>query len=263
LTGRDLDPESDLYHYRARYYDSATGQFISADPIGFAAGDGNLYRYVGNAPTNATDPSGMESRAVESTQEVLTMLKEHLKQGVFMAFRNPRSGTEPVAEQLGAPTMRPTRQRVAKDFSSIVRFAGDNLAVLEIKGHAGGRESIISGESKELFGRTGTGTRVTRENAAEFAEELRSKVLLKGRKGVILLMSCKLGSYISDDKPGKPTSVAQIIANSTGWIVVTPDGYFGGSWAFYMGDCVLESPMMVDKYPDGKAYEKWWITTPE
>jgi hypothetical protein len=32
---------------------------ISKDPIGFAAGDANQYRYVGNAPTNATDPSGL------------------------------------------------------------------------------------------------------------------------------------------------------------------------------------------------------------
>lgn len=29
-------------------------------PLGFAAGDVNLYRYVGNSPTNATDPSGLE-----------------------------------------------------------------------------------------------------------------------------------------------------------------------------------------------------------
>jgi RHS repeat-associated protein len=59
FTGRDFDPESDLYHYRARYYDPATGQFISADPLAFEAGDGNLYRYVANGPTDGTDPSGL------------------------------------------------------------------------------------------------------------------------------------------------------------------------------------------------------------
>ncbi|HRX83260.1 MAG TPA: HNH endonuclease, partial [Pirellulaceae bacterium] len=32
---------------------------ISNDPIGFSAGDANLYRYVGNESTNATDPSGL------------------------------------------------------------------------------------------------------------------------------------------------------------------------------------------------------------
>ena len=32
---------------------------MSEDPIGFAAGDANLYRYVGNSPTNFVDPSGL------------------------------------------------------------------------------------------------------------------------------------------------------------------------------------------------------------
>jgi hypothetical protein len=50
-----------LDYYRARYYDSSVGRFISVDPMGFGAGDTNLYRYVGNNSTNATDPSGMWS----------------------------------------------------------------------------------------------------------------------------------------------------------------------------------------------------------
>ena len=58
-TGRELDGETGLYYYRARYYDSSLGRFISEDPIGFSAGDTNLYRYVNNSPTNFTDPTGM------------------------------------------------------------------------------------------------------------------------------------------------------------------------------------------------------------
>jgi RHS repeat-associated protein len=57
-TGRELDTETGLYYYRARYYDPAVGRFVSEDPIGFSAGDTNLYRYVGNNATNYTDPSG-------------------------------------------------------------------------------------------------------------------------------------------------------------------------------------------------------------
>jgi len=42
-------------------YESCDGLgLFSQDPIGFAGGDANLYRYVGNSPTNATDPSGLE-----------------------------------------------------------------------------------------------------------------------------------------------------------------------------------------------------------
>jgi RHS repeat-associated protein len=57
-TGREFDTETGLYYYRARYYDAAIGRFISEDPMGFGAGDSNLYRYVGNSPTNFTDPTG-------------------------------------------------------------------------------------------------------------------------------------------------------------------------------------------------------------
>jgi uncharacterized protein RhaS with RHS repeats len=47
-----------LYFYRGRYYDPVVGRFINEDPISFAGGDVNLYRYVGNSPVNATDPMG-------------------------------------------------------------------------------------------------------------------------------------------------------------------------------------------------------------
>jgi hypothetical protein len=40
-------------------YDPTIGRWLSEDPIGFEAGDANLYRYVGNGPANATDPSGL------------------------------------------------------------------------------------------------------------------------------------------------------------------------------------------------------------
>jgi RHS repeat-associated protein len=57
-TGREND-ENGLQDNRARYYAPAVGRFISQDPLGLAGSGVNLYRYVGDAPTNATDPSGL------------------------------------------------------------------------------------------------------------------------------------------------------------------------------------------------------------
>lgn len=57
-TGREYDPETGLYQYRARYYSPRLGQFLSSDPIG-TKDDPNLYLYVGADPVNATDPTGM------------------------------------------------------------------------------------------------------------------------------------------------------------------------------------------------------------
>ena len=52
------DSELELYYAGARYYDPAAGRWLSEDPVGLAAGDVNLYRYVQNNPVNTADPSG-------------------------------------------------------------------------------------------------------------------------------------------------------------------------------------------------------------
>ena len=43
----------------ARDEDTETGRWTTLDPSGFTAGDVNLFRYAGDNPTNATDPSGL------------------------------------------------------------------------------------------------------------------------------------------------------------------------------------------------------------
>ena len=63
FTGREFDPESGLTYYRARYYDPNTGRFLTEDPIGFAARDANLYRYVFNNPIKFSDPTGLAAAA--------------------------------------------------------------------------------------------------------------------------------------------------------------------------------------------------------
>jgi RHS repeat-associated protein len=56
-TGRDYDSEDSISYYRARYYDSATGRFLSEDPIRFAGGI-NFYAYALDNPVNKNDPEG-------------------------------------------------------------------------------------------------------------------------------------------------------------------------------------------------------------
>jgi RHS repeat-associated protein len=56
--GGRFDSVSGLYHFRHRDYSPTLGRWISLDPIRYEAGDVNLYRFVFNAPTVFTDPSG-------------------------------------------------------------------------------------------------------------------------------------------------------------------------------------------------------------
>jgi RHS repeat-associated protein len=59
--GEQYDQDLGLYYLRARYYNPATGRFLSRDPL-----DGNAldpktlhkYLYAGGDPVNAMDPTG-------------------------------------------------------------------------------------------------------------------------------------------------------------------------------------------------------------
>jgi RHS repeat-associated protein len=58
FTAREFDGIISIQFNRARYYDSASGRWISQDPLRLRAGDTNLYRYVENCPTGYNDPTG-------------------------------------------------------------------------------------------------------------------------------------------------------------------------------------------------------------
>ena len=55
-----------MYQVWERWYDAATGRWMSKDSTGFTAGDSDLYRYVCNNVTSATDPTGLQTVAVKA-----------------------------------------------------------------------------------------------------------------------------------------------------------------------------------------------------
>ena len=75
FTGKERDTESGNDFMFARYYNSATGRFLSPDwsakaqPVPYAKLDNpqtlNLYAYVGNNPMSRTDPTGHADIAAE------------------------------------------------------------------------------------------------------------------------------------------------------------------------------------------------------
>jgi len=62
FTGQRFDAETGLYNYKLRYYSPSIGRFLQPDPIGYFD-DLNVYSYVGNQPTNFTDPLGLAGGA--------------------------------------------------------------------------------------------------------------------------------------------------------------------------------------------------------
>jgi RHS repeat-associated protein len=55
--GQYTDPETGFSYLRNRYYDPATGQFLTRDPL--FAETGSAYAYADDSPLNSTDPTGL------------------------------------------------------------------------------------------------------------------------------------------------------------------------------------------------------------
>ena len=73
FTGREWAPASlGFYEYRARAYNPTLGRFMSEDPIGFSAGDTNLFRYCAGDPVNRSDPSGLQQHVLIKPLEATT-----------------------------------------------------------------------------------------------------------------------------------------------------------------------------------------------
>ena len=63
-TGKEKDEESGLYYFGARYYSSATGIFISADPLLEKYPNVSPYAYCMNNPVKYIDPTGEEVQVI-------------------------------------------------------------------------------------------------------------------------------------------------------------------------------------------------------
>jgi RHS repeat-associated protein len=57
FTGKDLDEDTGLYYFNARWYDQEVGRFVSEDQVA-DPNNLNLYAYVANNPLTLTDSTG-------------------------------------------------------------------------------------------------------------------------------------------------------------------------------------------------------------
>ncbi len=90
FTGKELDTESSLNYFNARYYIPSNGKFISNDPI-FKPTEGG-YQYVSNNPLTITDPSGKQASADATYTDIgypsgdYKSLQVHIHQQSFESY---------------------------------------------------------------------------------------------------------------------------------------------------------------------------------
>jgi RHS repeat-associated protein len=69
FTGQRLDAETNLYHYKRRYYSPTQGRFISRDPIEFFSAR-SVYEYAVSNPATFVDPWGLTEYKMQAPTKV-------------------------------------------------------------------------------------------------------------------------------------------------------------------------------------------------
>ena len=70
FNAKELDEETGLYYYGARYLDPAGARWLSADPMWEKYVGMNPYQYCHNNPVRMVDPKGMDDYGVGSNGEI-------------------------------------------------------------------------------------------------------------------------------------------------------------------------------------------------
>jgi RHS repeat-associated protein len=68
--GGRYDAATGAYHFGARDLLPALARWLQPDPLGYSAGDANLYRFVGNNPLAYNDPQGLSSDDPRKREEL-------------------------------------------------------------------------------------------------------------------------------------------------------------------------------------------------
>jgi len=146
FTGRYLDPLTGLQYNDARWYNSEIGRWMSEDPIGFAARDANLSRYVGNEATMFVDPDGLAKKTIGTGVRGYTLFLEWFpdrytgelkvlrgkeEMAIIKYMLNPKTG-EGVCETVvrhGGKTLPGIASSKLKKLAPQIRDAMDRIVV--------------------------------------------------------------------------------------------------------------------------------------
>jgi RHS repeat-associated protein len=245
FTGREYDPETGLYYYRARYYNPNIGRFMSRDPLGYADGL-NLYTYVQNNPVNLKDPLG---KLIEERDCFIFCIDGHCETACCNSGsgRTPRIWTEEAtywedqsAESLGYPEMY------------AIEHTWPNVSFTETIAYFS-----ISWNSMTFGIDFGSNNIFIYINLLELAEAYEKKKSKKEKKGI------EFAKCLDDciEGFGKPLEVIDFISGAATyqWVVTTAIGW---TTQRYIGPGISSASNTMQKTASNRAQSKYmWDTT--
>ena len=154
--GQWLESTTDLYHFRARYYDPESGRFVSRDPvelIEYEPESSNPYQFVYNNPLIYSDPTGeftlMELNAGYATEKALNSVQLQISNYARQYLIDKARG---VATDIITGVAQNILGNLAQLNPLLSRAVTEVLSVKE-KGKTGTEfEKLLKGQFKDFIG---------------------------------------------------------------------------------------------------------------
>lgn len=134
-----------------------------ADPLGFAAGDTNLYRYVGNSPTNFTDPDGLQKSPLSKPTDPNAIDSDQFNAVVIPCLKGHVPPNTPVNQ---LPFDRYFEAAVIRMLGETKyrRVPGNRFDSPDRAAKPNGRSRVMPDASRTIPGRTQRGFRLFRDS---------------------------------------------------------------------------------------------------
>ncbi len=126
FAGQYFDAESGLFHNRHRDYDSASGRYVQADPIGLAGGI-SLYSYVGANPLGFVDPLGLacEKPGAEAAKRVHKNSLSYVGETHVYRIKGPDGTTHKIGESARGLNAEGASVQAEQQARRLTRETGD------------------------------------------------------------------------------------------------------------------------------------------
>ena len=143
FNGKELDEETGLYYYGARYYDPRTSIWLSTDPLAEKYKNLSPYIYVGNNPIVAIDPDGrgilnvignLFRRAKNGIKNIFcSTCDPHREESVYQSWKNPDPTTMLFMNILGIGNDDGNRKGIYTFYKDEnIQFDKNSAVILEI-----------------------------------------------------------------------------------------------------------------------------------
>jgi RHS repeat-associated protein len=237
FTGQELDEETGLYNYGARYYDPALGRFLSADSIVPSLADGqsfNRYSYVRDNPIVYVDPTGHFFEYIgNKIQQAADWLGAKITAGMTAFGRFVGKAYEygwQMVKGMAHDPMTALALTLALVSGNVLMFVKATLmaiAATSIAMAAGVRNPVVLSLIAAAAGSVGAGAKTGIEFLRSGASWAASQILdaaVPGNDRVMQFMTSTAAMLLANDllAPSRSTKWVPVPNGSGGWVWADP-----------------------------------------